>query len=367
MSARDAVPAEILTALERAYGLDVPDDDAWLRAVAEALRPVLDSGHGIHAFLIDAGDPDTVRLSTPVGVGLDPDWEARWPDDWWEPFMLRAPSRSLHTMLTHSACNYSVHLWDAVTRRVPSFRPHLETHAAPRAPVPEPRRAMRYPDSLNVIAADATGLGCAFAANRVDPATSPLPRALLRTLSQLATHIAAAYRLRRQRTEADALALSDAIIDEHQRVVHAQGEARSNWALGAIREAAVAVARARPALGERGPGRPDAALEAWQSLTAGRWTVLDHFDRDGRRYFIARPNAPETSSDPTLSERERQVLGALALGHSNKLIAYELGLHPSTVSNHLASAGKKLGAASRIELVRRARAMVRLEGGKQGA
>lgn len=273
--------------------------------------------------------------------------------------MLNAPSRSLHTMLTLSACNYSVHLWDAVARRDPSFRPHLESHAAPRAPSPEPRGVMRYPDSLNLIAADATGLGCAFAANRLHRATRPLPRALARTLSQLATHIAAAYRLRRQRATADALALSEAIIDQRQRVVHAEGEARSHWALGAIRDAAVAVARARPAPGERAPSHPDAAIEAWHSLVAGRWTVLDHFDRDGRRYFIARPNAPETGPEPRLTERERQVLGALVLGHSNKLIAYELGLHPSTVSNHLASAAAKLGASSRVELVRRARALRR--------
>lgn len=359
MNDADPIPRDILAALDRAYAADAPDDEAWLRAVAEALRPVLDSGHGIHAFLLDARDPHAMRLSTPVAVGLEADWEARWPADWWEPFMLNAPSRSLHTMLTHSACNYSVHLWDAVTRKVPSFRPHLETHAAPRVPVPEPRRVMRYPDSLNLVAADATGLGCAFAANRTHPAAAPLPRALARTLSQLATHIAAAYRLRHQRAEADALALSEAVIDHHQRVVHASGEARSNWALGAIRDAAVAVARARPAPGEPGPGRPDAAIEAWHSLVAGRWTVLDHFDRDGRRYFIARPNAPEVRSNPTLTERERQVLGALALGHSNKLIAYELGLHPSTVSNHLASAAAKLGAGSRVELVRRARALTR--------
>lgn len=353
------ITPEILAALDRAYRLDDLDDEAWLRNVADALRPALDIGHGIHAFLIDTREPDAVRLSTPVAVGLAADWNERWPADWWEPFMLRASSRSLHTMLTHSPCNHSVQLWDAVTRKVPSFRPHLESHAAPSTPSTEQRRVMRYPDSLNVIAADATGLGCAFAANRPHPASGPTPRAALKTLSQLATHIAAAYRLRRQRADADALAASEAIIDQHQRVVHATGEARSNWALGAIREAAVAVARARPQEGERSRLGPEVAIEAWQSLTAGRWSVLDHFDRDGRRYFIARPNAPETSPDSALSERERQVLGALALGHSNKLIAYELGLHPSTVSNHLASAGRKLGVGSRIEMVRCAREIVR--------
>jgi DNA-binding NarL/FixJ family response regulator len=53
-----------------------------------------------------------------------------------------------------------------------------------------------------------------------------------------------------------------------------------------------------------------------------------------------------------LSARERQVLAFAALGHANKLIAYELGLPESTVSSALRSIARKLGARSRLELVR---------------
>ncbi len=347
---------EVLAALDVAYRLD-GDDATWLLRVTEALRPALDVGYGMHAFFIDATDPDAVGLFEPISVGLAADWEARWRDDWWQAFMLATPSRTLHTMLTHSACNYAVDLWQALAKKHPSFRPHLEQHAAPAVPPPEPTRVMRYPDSLNVIAVDASGIGCVFAANRQHPVTRPMSREFVRTMGHLSTHIAAAYRLRRRHGEANALAGSEAIIDHRSRVVHAEGDARASWALDAIREAAVAVGRARPAPGDEAPANPDAAIEAWRSLTAGRWTVLDHFDRDGRRYFIARPNAPEVPANGALSERERQVLGALALGHSNKLIAYELGLHPSTVSNHLATAARKLGLSSRIELARHARSL----------
>jgi DNA-binding CsgD family transcriptional regulator len=52
-----------------------------------------------------------------------------------------------------------------------------------------------------------------------------------------------------------------------------------------------------------------------------------------------------------LSERERQVLAYAALGHPNKLIAYELGIANSTVSVLLARAQTKLGAASRNEML----------------
>jgi DNA-binding CsgD family transcriptional regulator len=99
-------------------------------------------------------------------------------------------------------------------------------------------------------------------------------------------------------------------------------------------------------------------LDAWRALTGGQWTVLDHFDKDGRRYWLARPNAPMPPAaigELALTEREQQVVRSLSLGHSNKLIAYELGLHPSTVSQHIAAAARKLGVRSRPELLRLAR------------
>ena len=47
--------------------------------------------------------------------------------------------------------------------------------------------------------------------------------------------------------------------------------------------------------------------------------------------------------DRALTPRERQVLGYAELGHSNKLIAYSLGLAPSTVATVLGKARKKIG------------------------
>ena len=54
-----------------------------------------------------------------------------------------------------------------------------------------------------------------------------------------------------------------------------------------------------------------------------------------------------------LTRRECQVAGYAALGHSNKLIAYELGLAPGTVAYYLATAGGKLRVRSRAGLIRR--------------
>jgi DNA-binding NarL/FixJ family response regulator len=52
---------------------------------------------------------------------------------------------------------------------------------------------------------------------------------------------------------------------------------------------------------------------------------------------------------PTLSAREKQVLGKVVAGKSNKAIAGELYLAESTVKCHLSSAFSKLGVRSRNE------------------
>jgi DNA-binding NarL/FixJ family response regulator len=124
---------------------------------------------------------------------------------------------------------------------------------------------------------------------------------------------------------------------------------------GVVRER---LARASAQLARAGQMRRTSAEEAvavWRALVAGRWTLVDHFDADGRRYLVARRSEPEpvlVTGLARLTPREREIVAFVALGHTNKLIAYELGLAPTTVATHLASASAKLGATTRIELVR---------------
>jgi DNA-binding NarL/FixJ family response regulator len=61
----------------------------------------------------------------------------------------------------------------------------------------------------------------------------------------------------------------------------------------------------------------------------------------------------DTSSGPSLTERELDVLRAAARGLGNKQIAAELQLSPRTVQAHLANIFGKLGVASRTEAVTR--------------
>ena len=51
-----------------------------------------------------------------------------------------------------------------------------------------------------------------------------------------------------------------------------------------------------------------------------------------------------------LSQRQRQVLGLLAVGNSNKEIALELNLTERTVKAHVAGLLRKIGAPNRIAL-----------------
>ena len=55
---------------------------------------------------------------------------------------------------------------------------------------------------------------------------------------------------------------------------------------------------------------------------------------------------------PSVSEREKQVLRMMAIGHSNKEIAEALGITIKTVEVHKANAMRKLKLRGRIDVVR---------------
>jgi DNA-binding NarL/FixJ family response regulator len=72
----------------------------------------------------------------------------------------------------------------------------------------------------------------------------------------------------------------------------------------------------------------------------------------GMSVFDEEGGAPE--ADPGLSERERQVLGLVASGATNREIAAELHLSAHTVKEYASTLYRKLGARNRLEAVKRA-------------
>jgi DNA-binding NarL/FixJ family response regulator len=76
----------------------------------------------------------------------------------------------------------------------------------------------------------------------------------------------------------------------------------------------------------------------------------------GARLVTADAEAQKRADDDPLSDREREVLRLLALGHTNQEIARQLYISVRTAETHRAHIMRKLRLASRAELVRYAMA-----------
>jgi DNA-binding CsgD family transcriptional regulator len=100
---------------------------------------------------------------------------------------------------------------------------------------------------------------------------------------------------------------------------------------------------------------PRESIKDWKSIISKRWTLLEHFDSDSKRFTLAVNNRPLPPSIDLLSEREREVVLQAAGDRTNKEIAHDLGLSASTVRVLLMRAAAKVGARSRGELLEKLR------------
>jgi DNA-binding CsgD family transcriptional regulator len=194
--------------------------------------------------------------------------------------------------------------------------------------------------------------------NGVDPAGSsafigvctPRPLKLApgrrEMLTRVSAHMAAGYRLRRRlRNVSDE---GEAVLTPSGRVEHAVGDAQLRAARELLGEATRAIERARMRMRR---DSPEEAIATWRSLVSARWSLVDHFERDGKRFVVAQRNEVGGVGPGALSPRERQVVALVAIGHTTKLIAYELGLAPATIRVVIKSCCAKLGARDRQDLI----------------
>jgi DNA-binding CsgD family transcriptional regulator len=325
---------DLLAVLEAAYA-GGPDEDAWLRDVLAAAGPWMDRGRGAAALRVThLGDTlwlgDVFELGEPAPSGIWPGWRERVHAMWSDPatrrlvrpFYPAAPVVSTFLELAHGAGGCK------------------EDYVESRAIGP----SYDFADAMVVVAGNPSGHGCvlfsitdASADGSIARWTRP-ERALW---TRVAAHIAAGYRLLRKEAPVDA------ILDPDGKVQHLEPDAVAS--LQSLASAVRAVDRARGALRRTDPDR---AVAIWTGLVDGRWTLVDHFDHDGRRFVVAKRNPPDAREWHTLTENERAVLHYAAHGHPHKLIAYELGITVATVAGRLASAARKVGAESRLDLVR---------------
>lgn len=177
-------------------------------------------------------------------------------------------------------------------------------------------------------------------------------------------HLAAGHRLRRGLGEEAPVAGvpitempldAEALIDPTRFLVsQASGAAKASEAARTIRDAARQVDKARGPLRNRDA---DEALRLWKGLVHGRWSLVDWFDTDGRRFILAKPNDPRVRDPRGLTNREAQIATYAALGESSKIIGYRLGLSQSYVSRLLNDAMRKLSVRTQAELVERMRGL----------
>lgn len=318
-----------ISILEAAYRLDVGEQD-WLQGVADAAKASFGSDSpSVFAtiFTLDGEQmiPSRMLMSPPHPCLLEAIGEVQ----------SKAPPEALLAMYRSAGCD-SLSAFNKRMGLAPSV---IESLFA------EKLHGMGVRDSAWVQGLDSTNRMVSFVAALANE-TSLHPRTK-HTWERISVHMAAGLRLRGALAD-DHVSIdgAEAIFDASHTCLHAVGEAQELSAQERLRDAARAVDKARL----RGAD-PSEALDLWQGLFAGRWTVADTFDSDGRRLFVAIKNDPDVAEDRSLTRREQQVTALAAIGRPDTIIAYTLGLTASSVQTHLTRAMQKMGVSSREHLV----------------
>ena len=316
---------DAIAIVEAAYDPE-GDDDAWFGRVVDSATPLLDRGFGVLAWRYEVTESARMRIwSSRYAAGTEAQ-AARMLEGLGGATAEMTPEQNRMAYVESAPVNTVSGIYGGAPRHQPRFGHHLAS--------------MGVHDMLVVLSRNPSRHGCVFA-SALPKVTSP-SASDRRTWTRVAAHVAAGCRLRREVHGGDA-----AVLAPSGRVEHAEGDARAKTAREALRDAALRIDRAR----SKSRDDPDEALSLWQGLIAGRWSLVDRFDSDGKRYLVARRNAPHVSDPRALTLRERQVLAYLAMGHPHKLIGYSLGVSVGAVSAHRTSAMRKLGLRTHAEVV----------------
>lgn len=309
--------------LARAAHRDTRDDAAWLRALVDAAGG-LDQGLGVMGWTVSPASMSPVVASGPSVELVEPLFATIAE--------LRSTDEAMFAKL--QAERAPVALGTETSMR----RLGIDLHEQPgyRCAL-----AVGVHDSIIVRGVCPTGLAVVLLA--------PAPRRLagdrrgLARWEKAAAHLSSAFRLRRGGW-AGLVEGADAVLEPDGGVAHLSRSAEVDRE--ALRRACVAAERSRVAT--EADAKP--ALDAWTALVSGEYSLLDHFDTDGRRYVLAIKNTPEVSGPSALTPRETQVAAYVAMGHPLKYVAYELGLSVASVGKACQTAVSKLGLRSRAEL-----------------
>lgn len=325
----------ILDCLAAGYRLDL-DAAEYVQNLADEAAPLLDRGLGVMAYTYDANDPDNPVIDHFAT-------SKRFDPAWLPPFFeaVNATGAEVGRLDRPTGFQAWRHLTCGQASAVPGMRPFLPAFA----------HIGGARDTIAMNAIDASGRGLWLGAPL--RSTAPMSAARVTLFTRLAAHLTAALRLRRT-AAAQKLKPAAVLAPDGKLLDAGEGDGAAD-ARDDLRRATVAFDQARSKLRKD----EELATRRWRPLVTSRWSLLDEFDADGRRFVVALENAsPTRPPRRDLSEREHQVMTQAHLGHSNKVIAYELGLSHSTVRVLLARAMRKLGASTRREAVARFDALV---------
>lgn len=209
------------------------------------------------------------------------------------------------------------------------------------APVRE--RGLPFVDSVGLSVQDGEGTGLQIIS--LMPEIARVHGRSRAAWRKLGLHLGIAWRLR-QRLERGGE--PEALI-ENGKLVDARGSATSGSARDALIDATRRIEKART---KATRDDPEHVLELWRGLVSGRWSLVDQWDSDGRRYVAAYENAATIGKVQGFAAWELQALRMHLLRASGDEIAFALGVSPSTVERVLSSAAKRVGLRTRAELVR---------------
>jgi DNA-binding CsgD family transcriptional regulator len=316
---------DFIELIERVRSLE-GDLPAWLQDLASAAAPLLGRGHGVSALAVEVGG-GRLQIEAAGAAGGAPDLaqiavaanRLAPPDELERLYRSGFVAGVLSEILGP----------DSDAREVVA-----RTSGG------------QFRDTIGLVAPARAGRGVALSAPVAGLGRMTTDER--RRWAHVAAHLGAGLRLR------DALATPsldapsvEAVFEPGGRLEDARGAASAPDARERLREAVRCAERARGSLRRRDPSE---ALDLWQALVSGTWSLVDHFEQGGRRFVVAHRNPPAIVDPRGLSARERRAAELLGRGYAAKEIAYGLGLAHSTIANALGRARAKLGLRSLAEL-----------------
>jgi DNA-binding CsgD family transcriptional regulator len=316
---------DYLSIVEAAYALRT-DEKTWLQGITDAAAPVVDDGFGVCANTFDASDPSNVAF----GAGATAGGMTR------EELLAgqRASTSAPVPVVRKYFCEGPSISFVSARADIKSRRSKAKAKAAESTP--------GAPDIMSVRAKNPFGQGVLVCVP-ITRAGRFGPRVRSR-LGMVAAHLAAALRLRMLGVQP--IEQSEAIFSSAGKAEHLSSDL-TKLPRSALERGVEGFLEAR----RLQRAEPDQAIELWSALVGGKWSVFDQFDRDGRRFIVARRNELALADPRMLTTAERMILLYASWGHSLKLISYEVGLSQSSVFAQLKLAMRKLGLRRRSELL----------------